>query len=274
MIKSMTVTEILSFIETNLENKINMDVICNFTGYGRRYLQILFKKYIGMTLWQYIKYRKITRAALLLRLTSSKIIDISYRLQFDSQQSFSRDFKKIIGCTPLQYRKKNDWDLGPIFAPRTVDFKHPAPPEICFVDTGHVYGNEISYEQERMNTNKPFPLRWKIIDKYLSIDSSPLYLLSHFKIGKKNNDSIKVETIIGRNGDNPLHQDKLFKYYSGMYARITYSGSKEKYINEVSYLYLIVLPYYGLKRREGYDIEIITKDRSGYKCELFVPVVV
>lgn len=274
MIKSMNVTEILSYIENNLECKINMDIICNYTGYGCRYIQIIFKKHIGMTLWQYVKFRRITRAALLLRLTSSKIIDISCRLQFDSQQSFNREFKKIVGSTPLQYRNKNEWDLGPIFSPRTVDFQHPAPPEICFVDTGFVYGREISYEQERMNTNKPFPLRWNRIDKHLSEDSSPLYLLSQFLIGKVHNDSIKVKTIIGRHKNNESNKFTPYKYNSGMYARLLHSGSKEKYINSINHLYLVVLPLYGLKRREGYDIELISKDNFGYKCELLVPVVV
>ncbi|APW04065.1 helix-turn-helix domain-containing protein [Salmonella enterica] len=274
MIKSMNVTEILSYIEKNLEHKINMDTICNYTGYGCRYIQIIFKKHIGMTLWQYVKFRRVTRAALLLRLTSSKIIDISCRLQFDSQQSFNREFKKIAGFTPLQYRKKNEWDLGPIFSPRSVDFQHPAPPEIFFVDNGFIYGSELSYEQERMETNKPFSLRWKRIDKYLIEDSSPLYLLSQFHIGKSNNDSIKVKTIIGRPDNNKTHKCKLYKYNAGQYVRLLHSGSKEEYINSVSYLYLVVLPYYGLKRKDGYDIELISKDNCGYKCELLVPVVV
>ncbi|EBQ4647648.1 GyrI-like domain-containing protein, partial [Salmonella enterica] len=120
----------------------------------------------------------------------------------------------------------------------------------------------------------PFTLRWNRIDKYLIEDSSPLYLLSQFHIGKSNNDSIKVKTIIGRPDNNKMHKYKLYKYNAGQYVRLLHSGSKEKYINSVSYLYLVVLPYYGLKRRDGYDIELISKDYCGYKCELLVPVVV
>ncbi|MFU1868044.1 helix-turn-helix domain-containing protein [Citrobacter portucalensis] len=197
MIKAMAVTDILSYIEKNLENKMNIKTLCEFSGYGRRYIQILFKKHINMPLWKYIKYRRITRAALLLRLTSLKIIDISFRLQFDSQQSFNREFKKIVGCTPLYYRSNKDWDLSPIFLPRSVDFKHPEPPEICHLDGGVIYGTEISYEQKKSDTDKPFSMRWRLIDKYLQQSNAPLYLLSHFDIGKKNRESVSIKTTIG-----------------------------------------------------------------------------
>ncbi|ENW6032978.1 helix-turn-helix domain-containing protein [Salmonella enterica] len=273
MIKAMTVTDIISFIEINLENKISMDAICDYTGYSRRYIQVIFKQYINMTLWQYIKYRRITRAALLLRLTSSKIIDISYRLHFGSQQSFHRDFKKIVGCTPLQYRNNSDWDLKPILSPRTADFNPPASPEICFVKSGFIYGYEIFYEQKIMNANKPFPMRWKVIDKHLKESSSALYLLSDFYTEKKTNSSIRIKTILGRQKNNELHKYKPHKYSSGMYVRITHSGCKEKYVEHVIYYYLVVLPHYSLKRKEGYDIEIISKDEFGYNCELLIPVV-
>lgn len=274
MIKVMTVTDIISYIEGNLENKISINSLCEFTGYSRRYIQLLFKKHINMPLWQYIKYRRITRASLLLRLTSSRIIDISFQLQFDSQQSFTREFKKIVGCTPLQYRKNKNWDLSPILLPRTVDFKHPAPPEICHLEAGMVYGTEIIYEQEKKDTDKPYPMRWRLIDKYLQQSNIPLYLLSEFDIGKKSHMSVNVKTIIGYNNEFHSGFCNKLKYEAGMYVRIICHGSKEQYINCINQLYLAVLPYYQLKRREGPDIEIISKDGYGYKCELLVPVLI
>lgn len=268
----MTVSDILSFIEQNLENKINLDTLCRFTGYGRRYIQIIFKKNVNMTLWQYIKYRRITRAALLLRLTASKIIDVALKLQFDSQQSFNREFKKVVGCTPLQYRKNKNWDLKPILLPRAVAFDHPAPPDICFLENGLIYGTEISYEQEQIETDKPFPMRWRMIDKYLQQAGSSVHLLTSYHIGKKSYGSLSIRTIIGNEDGFDSTNYDTFKYEAGMYARMLFRGNKEKYTNCVNQFYLATLPYYQLKRKEGYDIEIISKDCSGYKCELLVPV--
>lgn len=270
----MTVTDLISYIEANLENKINIDMLCQFTGYSRRYIQIIFKKHINISLWQYIKYRRITRAALLLRLTPSKIIDISFRLQFDSQQSFNREFKKIVGCTPRQYRNNENWDLTPILLPRTVDFKHPTPPEICFIEAGVVHGTEFSYEVEAIDTDKPFPIRWNLIDKNLRQGNTTIYLLSQFKIGGKSHESIRVKTVIGNTDKSKVNPGNIFSYDAGMYVRMCCTGSKEKYIEGVNKLYLITLPYYQLKRKEGYDIEIISKSKNEYKCELYIPVLV
>ncbi|EBD8153944.1 helix-turn-helix domain-containing protein [Salmonella enterica] len=275
MVKIMTVTDLISYIEDNLENKINIDILCAFTGYSRRYIQILFKKYINMPLWQYIRYRRITRAALLLRLTHSKIIDISFRLQFDSQQSFNREFKKIVGCTPLQYRKDKNWDLKFfLIPPKCFDFKCPEPPDICFLDAGEVCGMEIAYEQEIADTFKPFPVRWQIIDKYLQQDNSSICLVSHFYIGKKSYESIKVKTVISKNDGLDSSNNQKITYEAGMYVKMLCNGIKERYIECVNQLYLVTMPYYHLQRKEGYDIEIISKSDCGYKCELFVPIVV
>ncbi|HGT6053999.1 TPA: helix-turn-helix domain-containing protein [Escherichia coli] len=275
MIKAMTVADIVSFIEDNLENKINIDIICDHTGYGRRYVQIIFKKHINMTLGQYIRYRRITRAALLLRLTSSKIIDISFRLQFDSQQSFNREFKKIVGLSPMQYRKSTDWDLKPILYSRTVDFKHPEPPDICNIDNGVIDGSKFNYELDMMKYREPSPLRWKKIDAYLDKEDSSVWLLTKYKAGKKNLESIKIYTIIGREYSNDRHKDKskLVKYESGLYVHMKYTGSKEKYLEKVNDLYLVTLPYYEIKRKDGCDIEIIKKNKNEYQCEIFIPII-
>ncbi|END57144.1 bacterial regulatory helix-turn-helix s, AraC family protein, partial [Escherichia coli p0305293.13] len=43
------------------------------------------------------------------------MLDIALSLHFDSQQSFSREFKKLFGCSPREYRHRDYWDLANIF---------------------------------------------------------------------------------------------------------------------------------------------------------------
>ncbi|HFB2156673.1 TPA: helix-turn-helix transcriptional regulator, partial [Escherichia coli] len=94
---------------------------------SRRYLQILFTKIMGIPVGKYIQLRRITRAAILLRLTNLTIADISERLFFDSQQTFTREFKKNTGLTPLQYRKSKLWSFKNMLGYRKANYNIPVP---------------------------------------------------------------------------------------------------------------------------------------------------
>ena len=112
MLKTITVNAIVEYIENNLElMHINTDALVEYSGYSKRYLQILFSSIIGIPVGKYIQMRRITRAAVLLRFTNLSIADISERLFYDSQQTFTREFKKNSGYTPLQYRKSKLWSF-------------------------------------------------------------------------------------------------------------------------------------------------------------------
>lgn len=129
MLKTITINAIIDYIENNLElMQINTDTLVDYSGYSRRYLQILFTKIMGIPVGKYIQLRRITRAAILLRLTNLTIADISERLFFDSQQTFTREFKKNTGFTPYNTGKVNSGRLRICLdtEKRTITFQyHP-----------------------------------------------------------------------------------------------------------------------------------------------------
>lgn len=98
----MTVRQVLAFIDDNLENEARIDVatLARYSGYSMRHIQRLFRDVTGMKVGEYIRRRRLTRAALLLRLTLRPLADIAFSLGFDSQQSFNREFKKLTGYAP------------------------------------------------------------------------------------------------------------------------------------------------------------------------------
>ena len=94
MLKTLTINAITQYIDDNLEKEsIKIDELVNYSGYSKRYLQFLFKSKIGISVGEYIQLRRITRAATLLRFTNLSISNISAKLLYDSQQTFTREFK-------------------------------------------------------------------------------------------------------------------------------------------------------------------------------------
>ncbi|WP_072094089.1 helix-turn-helix domain-containing protein [Trabulsiella odontotermitis] len=102
----LVIQELLFWIESNIQKPLFIEDVAKHAGYSKWYLQRLFSKYTGRSLANYIKRRKMELAANDLCCTSEKIIDISIKYGFDSQQSFTRAFRKIYNQSPAVYRKR------------------------------------------------------------------------------------------------------------------------------------------------------------------------
>ncbi|MFO6425766.1 helix-turn-helix domain-containing protein [Escherichia coli] len=103
--------DVLLWIEHNFDQSLLLDDVANKAGYTKWYFQRLFKKVTGVTLASYIRARRLTKAAVQLRLTKKTILEIALKYQFDSQQSFTRRFKYIFKVTPSYYRRNKLWEL-------------------------------------------------------------------------------------------------------------------------------------------------------------------
>ena len=142
MIRQKILQQLLEWIECNLEHPISIEDIAQKSGYSRRNIQLLFRNFMHVPLGEYIRKRRLCRAAILVRLTAKSMLDIALSLHFDSQQSFSREFKKLFGCSPREYRHRDYWDLANIFPSFLI--RHPLSGEAAA--GGHVgrLGQSIS----------------------------------------------------------------------------------------------------------------------------------
>jgi len=67
-----------------------------------------FQRYTGMTPSRYILHKKVAKAMYLLKHTQQNMGAIATQCGFLSANYFSMRFKKIVGLSPLQYRKTHD----------------------------------------------------------------------------------------------------------------------------------------------------------------------
>ena len=104
---SKQVQSCCDYIETHLEEKIELKTLAKRIGYSEYYLSRKFKKETGSSLSEYIRDARLNRAKILLATTEMSIQNISDRLCFGNRSFFADTFSKIVGMPPAQYRKEN-----------------------------------------------------------------------------------------------------------------------------------------------------------------------
>ena len=95
----------VQFIEEHLQNDLNITDIAAKSCFSPFHFQRLFQAISGFSVYQYIRNRRLSEAALLLEKTDRSILDIAINFGYGSQEAFSRAFSQYFGITPAKYRK-------------------------------------------------------------------------------------------------------------------------------------------------------------------------
>ncbi len=103
---SKTVMRMLDYISDHLHEKIRTQDLADFVSCTVPYISRLFHNEIGVPIGQYIMQKKIEAAANMLQFSDYTALEISSYLHFSSQSYFIKQFKKIIGITPHEYRSR------------------------------------------------------------------------------------------------------------------------------------------------------------------------
>ena len=90
----------IKLIETNLESQdLNITFLSNKVFVSPFYLQRMFYSFIGKTIGTYIRERRLTEAGTDIK-KGEKVIDVAIKYGYESQESFTRAFKKFHGVNP------------------------------------------------------------------------------------------------------------------------------------------------------------------------------
>lgn len=94
----------LAYIEANLDNEIDSKELSKITLYSAYQFQKLFTAMTGIPLSEYIRNRRLVRAAFDLQNTDEKIIDIACKYGYSSPTAFNRAFQNLHGIAPSKVR--------------------------------------------------------------------------------------------------------------------------------------------------------------------------
>ena len=109
IIKSFNNT--IDYLETVLDDEIDEKKVTQLSGYSYSMFSRLFSILTETTLSEYLRSRKLTEAAVILRDTDEKIIDVALKFGYESSDSFGTAFKNFHGFTPSEVRNGKPFKL-------------------------------------------------------------------------------------------------------------------------------------------------------------------
>lgn len=95
---------ILQYIDRHIEKKICLQELAYLIGYSPFYFSKLFTEAMGISVTEYIRIRKLQYALVYLA-KGEKVIDVSFRLAFDSHEGFTRSFTQVFGMNPKKAKQ-------------------------------------------------------------------------------------------------------------------------------------------------------------------------
>jgi AraC-like DNA-binding protein len=107
-VQSNIIKQALLFINNAYNEKISLNDVSSHLHISRTYLSKLFNQEMGINFTTYLNNYRIQKSLEYLDDKSLSLADIALLVGFDDQSYFTKVFKKILGETPKEYRKRID----------------------------------------------------------------------------------------------------------------------------------------------------------------------
>ena len=90
----------LRYIDENLTNPLDLDMLATAAHLSRSHLCTVFKRYNGISPWDYITIRRIEHSLTLLKSADKSKHEIALSCGFNNSANFYRAFSKVVKMTP------------------------------------------------------------------------------------------------------------------------------------------------------------------------------
>lgn len=97
-------------LETRLHEPVKLDNLASQSGMSPRSFIRAFRAATGLSPIAYLIQLRINRAAAVLRTTNQPITEIAFQVGFNDSNYFTRQFVKLLGCSPRRYRRRQALD--------------------------------------------------------------------------------------------------------------------------------------------------------------------
>jgi AraC-like DNA-binding protein len=104
ILRDPSIARVLGLIHQRPEHAWTVDSLANEANLSRSGFAVRFKLRVGATPQSYLQRYRFSRAVELLQ-TDAKMFEIAQRVGYDSESSFSKAFKRLMGKSPGAYRQ-------------------------------------------------------------------------------------------------------------------------------------------------------------------------
>lgn len=178
-----SLNEIIDYVESNLEEKIEYSKLAQMLGVNEYTMQSVFSLLCNISLAEYIRNRRLSNAGYDLLQTNQKIIDIAIKYQYNSATSFSRAFEKFHGIKPSQVKKEPEglkvfakihFDEKQEIAKQNMEYSVVQKEEIV------LYGESIKTTEQKISKDAPKHFK-EVKNKYGKDYGFPDYGMTTYK---------------------------------------------------------------------------------------------
>jgi len=258
----------IEYIEANLDEEISLHEVAKQAGISQWHFQRIFKALTNETLKTYIRSRRLSIAFEKLLTTDKKIIDISIAAGFESQESFTRAFKKAFDMTSNEARKvgnknlflnKVQFDAEYL---RHININLSLTPEIVTQERMQLVGVKTEFysvDSEKNNMADKLPLLW---DEFVPRMEEIQHKVSGLACGviqqtKEKTDLLEYYAAVEVSDINDLPEGMVsVEIPVSTYAKFTHKGNVASINNTVNYVYSSWLMQSDKRHTYGADLEI------------------
>jgi len=281
------IRDLLTWLESHLDHPLSLDNVAAKAGYSKWHLQRMFKDVTGHAIGAYIRARRLSKSAVALRLTARPILDIALQYRFDSQQTFTRAFKKQFSMTPALYRRSADWSAYGIRPPLQLDSVTLPAHKFVTLPPLHLIGLTQSYscalEQISDFRNEMRIQFWRAFLEHCPTIPPELYGLHEPRPSIERDDEQEVfytTALPPELAENCLPNAHAVTLDGGDYVQFDYEGPGTGLQEFILTVYGTCMPSLNLTRRKGQDIErFFPRDETKHqepprhlRCEYLIPI--
>lgn len=258
------VRDVVVWVEENINERTSIDMVSEFSGYSKWYIQRLFKQHCGYSLAEYIRLRKLNKATALLHLTRIPVFQIADLLGFDSHQTFHKNFVRFFGITPAIYRIKGDWPAKKNIPDLSKKFIQSYKPLLRTLEGQVFRGQAITISSDLDSPSSDFNRTGVYGALGLDDLSRERTLLISSAKDADSNRVLSVEIVLAENDCGYSHGAGTVQktVSSGLFLELKTTLALNLIDRWVEFNYSHTLPEMGLSRREGFDLEFVQKDAA------------